>query len=186
MGLDTVQLAAKVAEVAIANDADAVFVDEGGVGAGVVDNLRRVNKINVIGVQFGGAADRVGDELSEKYANKRAEMWGLVRWNLRHGLAIPNDQDLKAQLMAPQYGFNLRDAIQLEKKSDMVKRGAASPDIADALALTFAYPVAKLPVWGSQSTVKSEWDPTETSRLAEFAGVSDLTPTTIHGVETWA
>jgi hypothetical protein len=167
MGLDTVQLAAKVAEVAIANDADAIFVDEGGVGAGVVDNLRRINKLNVIGIQFGGTADRLGDENSERYANKRAEMWGLVRWNLRHGLAIPNDEALKAQLMAPQYGFNLRDAIQLEKKSDMVKRGAASPDIADALALTFAYPVAKLPIWQRSRLVTSEWDPTESGRLQD-------------------
>ena len=34
------------------------------------------------------------------------------------------------------------DAIILEKKEDMKKRGLASPDLADALALTFAYPVA--------------------------------------------
>jgi hypothetical protein len=179
MGLDTVQLAAKVAEVALANDVDAIFVDEGGVGAGVVDNLRRVNKLTVIGVQFGGAADRIGDENSERYANKRAEMWGLMRWNLRHGLAIPNDEALKAQLMAPQYGFNLRDAIQLEKKSDMVKRGAASPDIADALALTFAYPVAKLPSWDRKSTVVSEWDPTADAVLAPL-------DSEIRGLSLWA
>ena len=35
-----------------------------------------------------------------------------------------------------------RDAIILEKKEDMKKRGLASPNLADALALTFAYPVA--------------------------------------------
>jgi hypothetical protein len=34
-----------------------------------------------------------------------------------------------------------RDAIQLERKEDMKRRGLASPDNGDALALTFAYPV---------------------------------------------
>jgi hypothetical protein len=46
---------------------------------------------------------------------------------------------------ATEYGYVLRegrDAIILEKKEDMKRRGLASPDLADALALTFAYPVA--------------------------------------------
>ena len=44
--------------------------------------------------------------------------------------------------MSPEYGFNARMKLQLEKKEDMKKRGLASPDCADAVALTFAYPVA--------------------------------------------
>lgn len=166
LGLDTVQLAGKVAEVAIQNRADAVFVDEGGVGGGVVDILRRVNKVNVIGVQFGSKADRQFDELGERYAQKRSEMWGLMRWHIRKGLALPNDKTLKEQLCAPEYSLNKQDAIQLEQKADMEARGAPSPDIADALALTFAYPVAPNPMAGyleagRGSLVKSEWDPME-------------------------
>lgn len=163
LGLDTVQLAGKVAEVAIQNRADAVFVDEGGVGGGVVDILRRVNKVNVIGIQFGSKADRQFDELGERYAQKRSEMWGLMRWNIRNGLALPDDKSLKEQLCAPEYALNKQDAIQLERKEDMSDRGAPSPDIADALALTFAYPVAPNPLAGylgaPTQLVKSEWDP---------------------------
>jgi hypothetical protein len=56
-----------------------------------------------------------------------------------------NDPELIADLTGVEYGYALkdgRDAIQLERKSDMRRRGLASPDNADALALTFAYPVA--------------------------------------------
>ena len=78
------------------------------------------------------------------YANKRAEMWGAMRAWLAGGM-IPDDRELLADLTGVEYGYALRegrDAIILEKKEDMKKRGLASPDLADALALTFAYPVA--------------------------------------------
>ena len=44
---------------------------------------------------------------------------------------------------AVDYGYDASDAILLERKDDMKRRGLASPDDGDALALTFAYPVAK-------------------------------------------
>jgi hypothetical protein len=68
-------------------------------------------------------------------------MWGAMRDWLAGG-SIPNLADLKAQLVGPTYTLNLQGAILLEKKEDMRKRGLESPDIADALALTFAFPVA--------------------------------------------
>jgi hypothetical protein len=77
------------------------------------------------------------------FANKRAEIWGSMRAWLDNG-AIDNDPELIADLTGVEYGYVLRDgrdAIQLERKEDMKRRGLASPDNADALALTFAYPV---------------------------------------------
>ena len=62
---------------------------------------------------------------------------------LRFG-ALPDDRELKADLVAVEYGYNRQDAILLERKDDMRKRGVASPDDGDALALTFAYPVASI------------------------------------------
>lgn len=139
-GADTMITASKVAELAIAFQPDAIFVDGGGVGGGVVDRLRQL-RVPCIEIQFGSESDRNHpEEPSTKYANKRAEMWGFMRKFLREG-AIPELEDLRDQLVGPQYGFNNKDAIQLERKSDMKKRGVPSPDIADALALTFAYPV---------------------------------------------
>lgn len=167
-GIDTMQLASVVAETARELSADMVFVDEGGMGAGVVDRLRQLN-INVIGVQFGGKASRtaVGGNPSlarVKYANKRAEIWGFMREWLEGG-AIPQDEELLSDLAGPQYGFNARDEIQLERKEDMEKRGLASPDVADALATTFAEPVepardGRMGVAGlHDQRVVSEYDP---------------------------
>jgi hypothetical protein len=143
-GADTMQVAARVIEEAERHHVDAIFVDGGGVGAGVVDRLRLLRK-PVIEVQFGAAADRsvVTGEGTIAFANKRAEMWGLMREWLAGG-TIDDDPELMADLIGVEYGYTIkngRDAIQLEKKSDMKKRGLASPDDGDALALTFAYPV---------------------------------------------
>lgn len=144
-GVDTMTLAARVMEMHNIHQCDAIFVDGGGVGGGVIDRLRMFH-LPVIEVQFGGAADR-GIQTSEgavRYANKRAEMWGNLRDALKGGLAIPDDPALAGQLVSVEYGYILRegrDAILLEKKSDMKKRGLESPDEADAIAITYAYPV---------------------------------------------
>lgn len=68
-------------------------------------------------------------------------MWGNMREWLEGG-AIPEDRELMDDLIGVEYGFTPTNKIQLEKKEDMKKRGLASPDHGDALALTFAYPVA--------------------------------------------
>lgn len=141
-GVSTMTLAGRVAEEWARFQADAVFVDGGGVGGGVVDRLRQL-RVPVIEVQFGGKADRLGEgdgRDSAKYANKRAEMWGLCRDWLKGG-AIVDDPELIADLTGVEYGYNSRDEIQLERKEHMEERGLASPDDGDALALTFAYPV---------------------------------------------
>jgi hypothetical protein len=89
-------------------------------------------------------------------------MWGNMRDALKY-LAIPNSSELRDQLISPEYDFNLRGELQLEKKSDMKRRGLASPDIADALALTFARPVFPRQVddWMNtgQSNVVSDYNP---------------------------
>lgn len=143
-GADTMTVAARVAELAAIHKPDAIFVDGGGVGGGVIDRLRML-KQPVIEVQFGGAADRsqMVSEGTVMYANKRAEMWGYMKDWLR-GASIPDAPDLASDLTGLEFGYATRqgvDCILLEKKSDMKKRGLASPDLADALALTFAYPV---------------------------------------------
>lgn len=137
-GLDTMQLAARVSEhideMARMGLHCVVFVDGGGVGGGVVDRLRQLRR-DVVEVQFGGKPTDV-----RKYANKRAEMWGNLKAWLPIG-CLPEDECLATDLTAVEYGFTPGDLIQLERKEDMKKRGLASPDDGDALALTFAQPV---------------------------------------------
>jgi hypothetical protein len=144
-GVDTMTVAARVVEEARRHRIDTIFVDGGGVGGGVVDRLRFL-RAPVAEVQFGGKPDRSSatQDGAIVYANKRAEMWGNLREWLAGGM-IENNPDLLSDLTGVEYGYVLRegrDAIQLEKKEDMRKRGLASPDRADSLALTFTYPVA--------------------------------------------
>ena len=140
-GLDLMTLAARVAERAAAENVRAVFVDEGGIGAGVVDRLRQLGVPFVFGVHFGGKPETWDAEGAKpKYANKRAEMWGNMKAWLAQA-SLPDETDLRADLCGCEYGYDGSQAIQLEKKADMKKRGLASPDIGDALALTFALPV---------------------------------------------
>lgn len=135
--LDSIQLAGRVTEFIKKYRPAKVFVDgTGGYGSGVVDQLGSMGYSDTVeDVQFGSKA--IDPDI---YFNKRAEMYGLMKQWLEKGL-IPEDQDLISDLTGVEYGFARENRIQLEKKEDMKKRGLASPDIADALALTFAFPV---------------------------------------------
>jgi hypothetical protein len=135
-GADVMQLAGFVAEAADKYNPAAIFVDGNGVGGGVVDRLKSLGYA-VREVQFGGKARNGSD-----YANKRAECWGEMRLWLPTG-CIDADPDLRADLHGIQYGFDRDNRIQMERKEDMSKRGLASPDDADALALTFSEPIAR-------------------------------------------
>lgn len=168
-GADTMQVAARIVEESQRLHADAIFLDGGGVGGGVVDRCRQL-RLSVFDVQFGSKANR-SDLLSqgESYANKRAEMWGAMRAWLTTG-AVEDESALAEQLVGPTYGFNARDEIQLERKQDMKARGVASPDWADALALTFAWPVQPNVDAGFEGhhrdLVESEYDPFTNERVA--------------------
>ena len=136
-GVDNMELAARVAEQIQLYEADAVFIDAGA-GSGVIDRLRQLG-FDVIEVNFGGRST------SDRYNNKRTEMWHTMAEAIRAGLAIPNELDLKIELATPVYKYDAANRIVLESKDDIRKRlpDAGSPDLADALALTYAQPVVK-------------------------------------------
>lgn len=135
--IDNMELAARVAAVIESWQPDAVFIDSGA-GAGVIDRLRQL-RYRPIEVPFGGKATK-----PTQYVNRRGEMWFAIREWLLSGGAIPNDPSLKQELATPIYRFDAAGRQVVESKDDIKKRllGAGSPDIADALALTFAAPVA--------------------------------------------
>ena len=120
---------------------DAVFVDETGLGAGVVDRLRELGH-QVIGVNFGSKAD------DPRFVNKRTEIYVRCRDWLKQGGALPPDLDLQADLCLARYGFDAAGRVTLEKKEKIKERAGRSPDLSDALALTFTYPVAPKPRFG--------------------------------------
>ena len=121
---------------------DVAFIDMGAMGAPVRDRLNQLGFGDVVqGVYFGGEAMR-----KDLYANRRAEMWHAVAGWLRDGGVLPHEgpeaQDIEDDLCAPEYFYNTRGRLQLESKDDIKDRGLPSPDDGDALALTFAAPVA--------------------------------------------
>lgn len=144
-GADTVEVANAVAQMHEMYRADAIHVDEAGVGGGVVDMLRRMN-VPVRGVQAGAKSDRANFAIdATNYANKRTEMWGNMREELPR-LALPDWDDLQREMVSALYGYRNDRDIQLVTKEIMMRQHKVpSPDLADALALTFAYPVQALP-----------------------------------------
>lgn len=163
-GLSTVQLADRVALEFHQNPAAAVFVDEGGVGGGVVDRLQMLG-IPVIGVQFGAGSDSPNPlEPQTKYANKRAEMWGAVRFALRH-LCIPAEvRGLTTtpveELTSPLYDYQLKtESIVIESKKSLKARGVPSPNWADAVALTYAYPALSQPSFAPVRRAQTDYNP---------------------------
>jgi hypothetical protein len=143
---------------------DAVFIDLGR-GEGVHDRLKQLGFSQVMGVNFGGSATN-----PDAFQNKRVEMWFDMKNWLLEGGAIPDHVKLKQDLCTPLYTYkNARGRMQLESKDDIRKRGLPSPDCGDALALTFASPVApravgmeiaKAQLVGNRSTVAEyKYDP---------------------------
>lgn len=134
---DTMQLVGKVAEAYHRFQPDALFIDNGGAGKGVCDRLMQLG-LPLIAVDSAAKPD--GEIGGVKVANKRAEMWARMKAWL-NGAAIPDDELLDAHLTGLEYDFNPRNEIVLESKQKLRREGRPSPDRADALALTFAFPV---------------------------------------------
>jgi hypothetical protein len=120
-----------------------ILVDVIGMGGGVVDRLIELG-LPARGINVGEMAGS-----NDTYLNLRSELWFKVReWLEQRQSKLPKckggcPQDcphelLLSELTAPRYKFSSSGKIQVESKSDMKGRGLHSPDIADALMLTFA------------------------------------------------
>lgn len=111
-----------------------VFIDEGGLSAGVIDYLKyKEHGHKCTGINF---ANKPRDN---KYLNVRAEIWGKMRQWLASGEAeIPKDNKLIRDLASVNYSYHIESRIKLESKADIKARTKESPDAGDALGLTFA------------------------------------------------
>lgn len=133
-GVDTMTLAGEVVEKAGEYNVDAVLIDGGGVGGGVIDACNAMG-LDVIEINFGAKATMKG------YHDMRSQMWGRMKKALKAGVRLPDDDDVRTDLTSLQYGWTLKNDLRLESKDDAKARGVASPDKADALALTYAIPI---------------------------------------------
>lgn len=130
---DTMATVGRIIDAWRATGAVAIQVDDAGVGGGVTDRLREQG-VPVVPILVGRPA-REG----ERFLNLRAELyWGLRERAADGRLVLPPDDLLLRQLGELRYRYDSRGRLKLESKDDMKKRGIASPDRADALALAFA------------------------------------------------
>lgn len=134
---NTMEVTGIVHLLIIKHKPDKVFIDQIGIGSGIVDRLRELGHENIIGVN--SARNALNENL---YSNKRAEMWGELKKALEEGrFQIPDSDSLHADLCGPTYKPDSSGRLLIEKKESIKKRGLRSPDEADALCLTFAQPV---------------------------------------------
>ena len=162
-GRDTMYVAEKIAHEIQDWSPQAVFVDETGLGAGVVDRLRQL-KYKVTGVNGSNSPD------DQRHLNKRMEMWWEMREWLESGGCIPDDQQLIDDLTAPEYFVTGKGKMQLESKDSIKLRGLPSPDHADALGLSFAYPVQAAEPERLLSQAEKDWR--KITGMEEMAGTS--------------
>lgn len=157
----TTQSTRKVYNSCLADNVDVINYDSIGVGAGAKGEFAELNtnvRFSINGINSGDSAGMgmyrdTGRTIEDMFLNLRARLWWDMRlrfkrtFEVKNGLehhppedliSIPNDGELIAELSQPKYLFAENGKIQIEKKSDMKKRGIKSPNKADALMLAFA------------------------------------------------
>jgi hypothetical protein len=150
--LDTMQGAGWAKQVIDAERPARMFIDVGGVGAGVYDRLMEMGYGDIVkAINFGSSPlePQPRDEHNKPkggYVNRRAEMWGKSKDWLEEpaGVQVPDADALQADACAPSYKYDSLTRVLLESKEDIRKRGLRSPDEWDAIALTFAEPVFEM------------------------------------------
>lgn len=125
------------------------FIDNtGGFGGSVLDFLAVYGYEGALGIHFSESA-----EDKDQFKNIRSEMWWKLSEWVKDGAALPDSSEMQKDLCTPTYKYQ-GDKFLLESKYDMKKRSGKSPDVGDAMALTFAHRVT------TKSTAQS-YDPQE-------------------------
>ena len=156
--VSTTDIAARVMKAKAEWGSELELIDDTGHwGHGVIDNMITAGA-SPIGIQFHAPA------LDPRYKNRRAEMWiNMSEW-VKRGGALPDIPELVGELITPQYTFN-QGKFQLEDKDQIKQRLGRSPDLADALAVSFAIPdqpgEIQVPIWerARQQRQGVDWDP---------------------------
>jgi len=130
-----------------------ICIDSIGLGGGVADRLRELG-YNAIDVNVSESV-----AMNQQANRLRDELWLSVRdWLETRAVRLPKDDELRAELIGPTYAFTSNGKIKVEAKADMKRRGMRSPDIADALCLTFsgqaAYVAGRAAKWISGKPLK--------------------------------
>jgi hypothetical protein len=132
-GLDLMQTVGAVVNEAKTDNPEEICVDTIGLGSGVADRLREQGfNVRDVNVSESSAMNPNANKL-------RDELWLSVKdWLATRAVKLPKDDTLRHELVAPRYNFTSSGKVVVESKDSMKRRGMRSPDLADALCLTFA------------------------------------------------
>lgn len=134
-----------------------IIIDGFGPGRDVAKDIALANRWNIKTVNVGDQCDREADR--EQFVNKKAMMYWKLRLWLQAGGLIVENKVLVDELLSIRFRRNLKGKIEIMKKSDMRKLGLTSPDMADALAMTFLLNPAAFIEAGSQMQEDVDFDP---------------------------
>lgn len=130
---------------------EAIHIDSIGLGAGVADRLRELG-LPVVDVNVAEAP-----ALKARFPRLRAEIWYAARdWFETRAVSLPKGHPLVGRLVEeltdPLEVITSAGKQDVESKTAMRNRGLRSPNLADALCLTFAFSgavAAGRPAFGS-------------------------------------
>ena len=132
-GEDLMGTVGRIVHEAGMDSPEEIMVDSIGLGGGVADRLRELG-FNVRDVNVSESV-----AFNQQAARLRDELWlSTKEWLESRAVKLPKDEELRAELIGPTYSFTSNGKIKVEGKSEMKRRGLRSPDLADALCLTFA------------------------------------------------
>jgi hypothetical protein len=142
---DTMQTTGRVKGILDAHGGKAM-VDVIGIGAGVVDRLREMKdkndrKYNIVAFNASEHTDYTDKSGEMGFINCRSASW----WHLRElldpaaesGIALPKDDMLTGDLVAPHWKVTSGGKIQVEAKEDIKERIGRSTDYGDAVVMAF-------------------------------------------------
>ena len=134
--LDTVFVGSHLSRISNEWKADSIQIDATG-SAGVYDVMKSLGHSEALPVQFGGKAKD-----DRKFVNMRAEMYWELAQEIKSGLALPPVPEMVKGLSSMTYTYDRMGRLQLEEKDQIKAKILRSPDLEDALACTYAFPVA--------------------------------------------
>jgi len=140
-----------------------LFIDRGGSGGPVAARIAEIiaAENGITTVHRVGFGDKANDE--RKYARKNAEMYGVLSAKVtERKVILPNHAKLIGQITSRQYTTNSQGQIVLESKETMRRRGAKSPDYADALVMCMMEPNA---AWSAVRKTRQWYDDSHAKEL---------------------
>ena len=131
-GLDTMEVAGKLYEYYQEWKASVICIDAIGIGAGVYD------RCNQLGLPVHQVVVSQKPTDPRQYFNLRSQLYGMAKIWLENGADLPNNQDMRKQMLSVEYGYNKKMQLQMLGKKEIKAKGIPSPDIPDSICLTFA------------------------------------------------